>query len=155
MPLVNVQDLSDFKNIKGDFAWKKLSSSLDAGAKVYGYRVDSLHSDTYKIRNGLNRSEVAADSKGEGKSGYLANGGADEEETDKKAAKRKFKGGESTLEKNVANINATKYDLEFDIDPLFTKTSAKFDDHGTKGLLMNTIKIDSDVSAMLDSSKQS
>jgi len=23
-------------DIKGDFAWKKLSSSLDAGAKVYG-----------------------------------------------------------------------------------------------------------------------
>ena len=48
--------------------------------------------------------------KGEGKIGDIANGGADDEETDKKGAKRKFKGGERTLEKNVANINATKYD---------------------------------------------
>ena len=27
--------------------------------------------------------------------------------------------GESTLEKNLGNINAVKYDLEFDVDPLF------------------------------------
>lgn len=44
-------------DVNGDFAWKRLSSTLDAGAKVYGYRVDSLHSDTYRIRSGLNRSD--------------------------------------------------------------------------------------------------
>lgn len=119
----------------------------------FRYRVDSLHTDTYKVRNGLNRSEAVADVKGENlkyefkfivfpyqdaKSGAV---GGEEEEGEKKHTKRKFKGGESTLEKNVANINATKYDLEFDIDPLFQKTSAKFDDHGTKGLLMNTIRV--------------
>lgn len=32
---------------------------------------------------------------------------------------RKDYKGESTLEKQHANINVTKYDLEFDVDPLF------------------------------------
>ncbi|EGR32775.1 hypothetical protein IMG5_070470 [Ichthyophthirius multifiliis] len=35
--------------------------------------------------------------------------------------------GEKTLEKNIQNINVNKYDLEFDVDPLFSKTSSKFD----------------------------
>ena len=30
-------------DMEGDAAWKKLSTTLDAGAKIYGYRVDSLH----------------------------------------------------------------------------------------------------------------
>ncbi|KAL4482458.1 hypothetical protein ABPG72_001434 [Tetrahymena utriculariae] len=153
VPVVNVLELSDFKNINTDFAWKKLSSTLDAGARIYGYRVDSLHSDTYKIRGGLNRSEVQ-DIKDANKVNDLEDPLEKDEEIEKKLQKKKFKGGESTLEKNLANINATKYDLEFDIDPLFQKTSAKFDDSGAKGLLMNAIGIDSDVSILLDSSKQ-
>lgn len=32
-----------------------------------------------------------------------------------------------------------KYDLEFDIDPLFHKTSAKFDESAAKGLLLNNL----------------
>ncbi len=46
-----------------------------------------------------------------------------------------------TLEKNLNNINTAKYDLEFDVDPLFSKTSAKFDESGTKGLLLNNISV--------------
>lgn len=46
-----------------------------------------------------------------------------------------------TLERNLNNINTTKYDLEFDVDPLFSKTSAKFDETGSKGLLLNNINV--------------
>lgn len=46
-----------------------------------------------------------------------------------------------TIEKNLNNINTTKYDLEFDVDPLFSKTSAKFDETGSKGLLLNNINV--------------
>ncbi len=49
--------------------------------------------------------------------------------------------GASTLEKNISNINTTKYDLEFEIDPLFQKTSAKFDEGGAKGLLLNNLEV--------------
>lgn len=49
--------------------------------------------------------------------------------------------GDNTLEKNLSNIDANKYDLEFDLDPLFQKTSAKFDEGGAKGLLLNNINV--------------
>lgn len=51
--------------------------------------------------------------------------------------------GESTLEKNTANIDANKYDVEFDVDPLFQKTSAKFDEGGARGLLLNNLTVSS------------
>ena len=42
----------------GDSSWKKLSQTLDAGAKIYGFRVDSVHNETYKVLGGLNRTEL-------------------------------------------------------------------------------------------------
>ena len=50
--------------------------------------------------------------------------------------------GKYTLEKNINNLNALKYEQEFEIDPLFQKTSAKFDKRGHYGLLLNTLDID-------------
>ena len=54
---------------------------------------------------------------------------------------RQNKGGLSTLETNLANINVQKFDLQFDVDPLFSKTSAKFDQGGSKGLLQNNLEV--------------
>ncbi len=41
------------------------------------------------------------------------------------------------LEKNVKNLNINTFDLEYQIDPLFKKTSAAFDEGGVEGLLIN------------------
>ena len=49
--------------------------------------------------------------------------------------------GERTLEKNAKNLDTVHYDMEFDIDPLFKKTSKKFDEAGASGLLLNTITV--------------
>ena len=38
-------------------SWQKASASLDATAKIYGFRVDSVHSETYKFLGGLNRNK--------------------------------------------------------------------------------------------------
>ena len=46
-----------------------------------------------------------------------------------------------------------KFDLEFEVDPLFHKTSASFDEGGTGGLLLNHLQCLSDTSELvLDSS---
>lgn len=66
-----------------------------------------------------------------------------EENTQK--AKPATTGGEATLEKYVHNLNVTQYDLEFDVDPLFSKTSAKFDESNNKGLLLNNLKVNQDL----------
>ena len=48
-------------------------------------------------------------------------GGADQPKK-----KRRLKKS-ATVEKNLKNINVNKFELEFDVDPLFKKTSSQFD----------------------------
>jgi len=44
-------------NKNEESAWLKASASLDASAKIYGYRVDSVHSETFKFLGGLTRAD--------------------------------------------------------------------------------------------------
>lgn len=41
MPVLNVNDLS-YNDNQDDGTWSKISSTLENGSKVYGYRVDSM-----------------------------------------------------------------------------------------------------------------
>lgn len=47
-------------------------------------------------------------------------------------------GGVNTLEANLENITVKKFDLAFDVDPLFMKTSASFDE-GTKNFVASAL----------------
>lgn len=38
-----------------DNNWGRTGEALGAGAKIYGYRVDNVHMETYKILGGLHR----------------------------------------------------------------------------------------------------
>jgi len=150
IPLPNVEKLTDFHQATGDTSWKKLSQTLDAGAKIYGFRVDSVHNEAYKVLGGLNRTELNQ----EEQAPELARGVDDDDQDTQDNVVRRQKrdgDGEGTLEKNLHNIDTNKYDLEFDIDPLFQKTSAKFDEGGAKGLLMNNLCIDEQLHLMFDS----
>ncbi len=40
-----------------EMSWFKASAGLDASAKIYGFRVDQVHSETYKVLGGLHRSD--------------------------------------------------------------------------------------------------
>jgi hypothetical protein len=44
-----------------------------------------------------------------------------------------------------------KFDLEFDLDPLFKNTTAKFDEGGAKGLLLNHLNANEKMNIMFDS----
>jgi len=35
--------------------WLRSGEAIGAGAKVYGYRVDNVHNETYRILNGMAR----------------------------------------------------------------------------------------------------
>ena len=105
------------------------SCALDASAKIYAYRVDSVHSDTLKLAGGVGKSSGTEEGGGGGEGtdtlpldGEEATQGSQNPEK----AKRKKK-ATATVEKNINNINCSKFDLEFDVDPLFKKTSAQFD----------------------------
>lgn len=66
--------------------WHKTSSSLDASVKIYGYRVDSVHTDMFKFLGGLNRAKF------------------DDEGVDNKIEQKK---------KKDANDYAGKYNVKF------------------------------------------
>ena len=95
------------------------------------YRVDSLYSDTHKIRGGLNRNMKENEKEDE-----------DSKNPDQ-AAKHKGKEnmqGSLTLD-TEANITRDNFDLEFSCDPLFRKATAKFDESSAKGLTQNVSKL--------------
>lgn len=42
-----------------DNTWGRTGEALGAGAKIYGYRVDNVHMETYRILGGLHRHGLA------------------------------------------------------------------------------------------------
>lgn len=57
------------------------------------------------------------------------------------------KKNKKTIETNVDHINMSKFDLEYDVDPLFKKNSARFDEGRNGGvnfltsLMLKVIKV--------------
>ena len=45
-----------------EYNWKKYSSTLENDYKIYGYRVDAIHSITYSILNNMARRQQDLDS---------------------------------------------------------------------------------------------
>lgn len=123
------------------------SCTLDASAKIYAYRVDCVHADTYKIVGGILRTADKKDKKGNlvEVDDQAGSPNDDEEVVVKKKRSRK----KSTIEQNIKNINLSKFELEFMIDPLFQKMRADFDEGGTGGLLLNNLYSRDDSSELL------
>ena len=59
-----LENLSKLLRANEESTWHKTSSSLDASVKIYGYRVDSVHSDMFKFLGGLNRAKLGLDEEG-------------------------------------------------------------------------------------------
>lgn len=57
---MNVEFLENLPHLldkREETSWQKASASLDASAKIYGFRVDSVHSETFKFLGGLSRAD--------------------------------------------------------------------------------------------------
>ena len=128
-------------------SWQKASASLDATAKIYGFRVDSVHSETFKFLGGLNRNKKDISGK---ESNIESNNNELNSDTKKKD---KIRRGINTLEENVKKLNLTKYDIDSDVDPLFSVMTSKFNENTIKGMLLNTIPLDLNLNYILESKK--
>ena len=126
-------------------AWQRASASLDATAKIYGYRVDSVHTETFKFLGGLNRNKKELNAKEE----------SDElgQDNDVSKKKEKVKRGVNTLETNIRKLNLDKYDIDSEVDPLFSVMTSKFNESTARGLLLNTIPLDENINYILESKK--
>ncbi|XP_060188895.1 condensin complex subunit 2 [Lycium barbarum] len=127
--------------------FQKASCTLEAGVKIYSMRVDSVHSEAYKVLGGINRvgngneDPVVEDANAE-------NG--QEEGHTRKEQERKLS-PLSTLESSFDSLNVKKFDAAFAVDPLYHQTSAQFDEGGAKGLLLNNLGIYGNCRVLFDS----
>merc|ERR1719341_45830 len=139
-------DINDFQIAAG---------TLDASTKIYGFRVDVVYNDTFKLASGLTQSskqkadESLDGSNVEGEEGAAAEGeeGLNNQEGNKKRKRIKKS---ATVEKNLKNINIGKMELEFDVDPLFKKTTSQFDAAGGGGnQFLASLRLRDDASALM------
>ena len=130
-------------------AWQKASASLDASAKIYGFRVDSVHTETFKFLGGLNRNKKELNIKDENNENE-----ENQEEEEKTKKKEKLKRGINTLETNINKLNLSKYDIDSEVDPLFSVMTSKFNESSARGLLLNTIPLDENMNYILESKKE-
>lgn len=121
-------------------SWQKASACLDASAKIYGYRVDSVHHETFKFLGGLSRAD---------KEDENANNEDDEVQRVKKREGRHD--GFSTIENDKSKLDLIKYDLEFEVDPLFKLMTVKFGDQGARGLILKNLPLDEKLDILLES----
>ncbi|XP_024033064.1 condensin complex subunit 2 isoform X2 [Morus notabilis] len=128
--------------------FQKASCTLEAGVKIYSLRVDSVHSEAYKVLGGMNRAgqeneQDAVVDDANVDSGQK--GGQSKKETERKLSPL------STLESSFEALNVKKFDVAFAVDPLYHQTSAQFDEGGAKGLLMNNLGVYSGCKVLFDS----
>ncbi|XWS75767.1 hypothetical protein CRYUN_Cryun01aG0120500 [Craigia yunnanensis] len=127
--------------------FQKASCTLEAGVKIYSLRVDSVHSEAYKVLGGINRAgqENEQDSIVEEAKVGTAQDGNPKKETEKKMSPL------STLESTFEALNVKKFDVAFAVDPLYHQTSAQFDEGGAKGLLLNNLGVYAGCRVLFDS----
>lgn len=117
--------------------FQKASCTLEAGVRIYSMRVDSVHSEAYKVLGGISRvaqdaeQDSVEDSNTENMPG---------EHTSKKEKEIKLS-PLSTLESSFEALNVKKFDVAFAVDPLYHQTTAQFDEGGSKGLLLNNLGV--------------
>ncbi|XP_035754781.1 condensin complex subunit 2 isoform X2 [Egretta garzetta] len=126
--------------------FKIAAGTLDASAKIYAVRVDAVHADTYKVLGGLGKDSAPA------KNADSPEGDSPAPEAVKTVQKKK-KHSFKTIEQNLNNINVSKANRRCEIDPMFQKTAASFDECSTAGIFLTGLRTQSCHSELLFDSK--
>lgn len=120
----------------------KASATLDASVKIYSSRVDSVHTEMYKVLGGLARSEKTKEEEASASQDEPKDKDTGENEEIEKKTKKKPKRYTAghTLEKNPENLNMKSMELSFgEIDPLLKKNASNFTEGGAHSLLLNCL----------------
>ncbi|XP_006873590.1 PREDICTED: condensin complex subunit 2 [Chrysochloris asiatica] len=113
--------------------FKVAAGTLDASTKIYAVRVDAVHADVYRVLGGLGK-DAPEEMESSGTGGSVTEMG-----TAKKAPKPKKKHLYKTIEQNVNNLNTPEADRKCEIDPMFQRTAASFDECSTTGVFLSTL----------------
>ncbi|NXT01280.1 CND2 protein, partial [Jacana jacana] len=127
--------------------FKVAAGTLDASAKIYAVRVDAVHADAYKVLGGLGRDSSPTKHADSPERGDSSNPEAVKRVQTKK--KHSFK----TIEQNLNNINVSEANRRCEIDPMFQKTAASFDECSTAGIFLTGLRTENCHSELLFDSK--
>ncbi|NXS47364.1 CND2 protein, partial [Balaeniceps rex] len=127
--------------------FKIAAGTLDASAKIYAVRVDVVHADTYKVLGGLGKDSAPTKNvdSPEGEDSLAP----EAVKTVQKKKKHSFK----TIEQNLNNINVSEANRRCEVDPMFQKTAASFDECSTAGIFLTGLHTQSCHSELLFDSK--
>ncbi|XP_009463267.1 PREDICTED: condensin complex subunit 2, partial [Nipponia nippon] len=127
--------------------FKIAAGTLDASAKIYAVRVDAVHADTYKVLGGLGKD--SAPTKNVDSPEGEDSAAPESVKTVQKKKKHSFK----TVEQNLNNINVSDANRRCEVDPMFQKTAASFDECSTAGIFLTGLRTQSCHSELLFDSK--
>ncbi|NXW01894.1 CND2 protein, partial [Fregetta grallaria] len=128
-------------------SFKMAAGTLDASAKIYSVRVDAVHADTYKVLGGLGNDPASTKD---------VDSPEREDSPAPEAVKRvqtKKKHSFKTIEQNLNNINVSEANRRCEVDLMFQKTAASFDECSTAGIFLTGMHTQSCHSELLFDSK--
>ncbi|XP_056364560.1 condensin complex subunit 2 isoform X2 [Oenanthe melanoleuca] len=111
------------------------AGTLDASAKIYAVRVDSVHAEAFKVLGHLGKERAPAkdlDSPQEDSS--------PDPKAARKEAKPKKKQSFKTIEQNLSNINVSEATRRHEVDPMFQRAAASFDECSTAGIFLTGLR---------------
>ncbi|XP_032937361.1 condensin complex subunit 2 isoform X2 [Catharus ustulatus] len=120
------------------------AGTLDASAKIYAVRVDSVHADTFKVLSHLGKEPAPAKDPDTSQEDSSPGPGAA-----RKEAKPKKKHSFKTIEQNLSNINVSEATRRHEVDPMFQRTAASFDECSTAGIFLTGLRCQSFQSRLL------
>uniref|UniRef100_A0A671WP04 Condensin complex subunit 2 n=1 Tax=Sparus aurata TaxID=8175 RepID=A0A671WP04_SPAAU len=105
--------------------FKVAAGTLDASTKIYAVRVDAVHADAYRVLGGLGAETKPGEGAGDG-------------EVTAKQPRRK-RPPKKTVEQNLSNINSAESERKCEVDPMFQRMAASFDESSTAGVFLSVL----------------
>ncbi|XP_039558592.1 condensin complex subunit 2 isoform X2 [Passer montanus] len=110
------------------------AGTLDASAKIYAMRVDSVHADTFRVLGHLGKEAAPARDPGSPQEDSSPAPEAARKVQPKK--KQSFK----TIEQNLSNLNVPEGSRRAEVDPMFQRAVASFDECSSAGIFLTGLR---------------
>ncbi|KAK1806860.1 hypothetical protein P4O66_005345, partial [Electrophorus voltai] len=113
------------------------AGTLDASTKIYAVRVDAVHADAYRVLGGLG-SETKPKEGPEGTEEAESVESTLSEQAAARQAPRK-RPPKKTVEQSLNNINLSEAEMKCEVDPMFQRMAASFDENSTAGVFLSVL----------------
>ncbi|XP_012671433.2 condensin complex subunit 2 [Clupea harengus] len=121
------------KQKDSDLNFKVAAGTLDASTKIYAVRVDAVHADAYRVLGGLGSETKPKEGPDSGEDAAAEDGNEGKQIAKKKRAPKK------TVEQNLGNINRSESEMKCEVDPMFQRMAASFDENSTAGVFLSVL----------------